>query len=114
MGELSPRPIAVEVSTATRMASLSATSPAEIRNGSLNGIWRCVKTTRSMGLLVVMGLSSLGDRSEQPGRDRPTAPPLSDPAGPPSGPVAESQSNTQSLTLSKLETREVASVGPFR
>ena len=52
------------VSTVTRIASLIATSPPEIRNGSLSGIWRWVSTTRSIG--------SVASSWHPPSRHRPS------------------------------------------
>src|SRR5271157_6196597 len=59
MGELSPWPMPVDVSTATRIASLIATSPPEMRNDSFRGICRWVNTTLSIGLVAVIMLASL-------------------------------------------------------
>src|SRR5271165_786638 len=59
MGELSPWPMPDDVSTVTRIASLIATSPPEMRNDSFRGICRWVNTTLSIGLVAVIMLASL-------------------------------------------------------
>src|SRR5271166_3132575 len=48
-----------DVSTVTRIASLIATSPPEMRNDSFRGICRWVNTTLSIGLVAVIMLASL-------------------------------------------------------
>ena len=89
-----------------------ATSPPEIRNGSLNGIWRWVRTTRSMGSVFVMGISSVRDghgRSEaRPPRTGRTIPGSRriGPTGPGEG--RDAGPNVQILISHSLETREVA------
>ena len=99
------------------MASLVATSPAEIRNGSLKGTWRWVRTTLSMGSVVVMGMSSVLD-----GHDRSSPGPADGPAdagqagispyGPGEG--RDAGRNVQIVISHSLETRVVASARPFR
>src|SRR5271157_855049 len=48
-----------DVSTVTRIASLIATSPPEVRNDSFRGICRWVNTTLSIGLVAVIMLALL-------------------------------------------------------
>ena len=48
-----------DVSKVTRIASLIATSPPEMRNDSFRGICRWVSTTLSIGLVAVIMLASL-------------------------------------------------------
>ena len=58
------------------MASLIATSPPEIRNGSLNGTWMMSQDDPIDGVVVVMRCSSVRD-----GQSRSVVPPPREPAG---------------------------------
>ena len=111
------------VSTVTRIASLTATSPPEIRNGSFRGIWRCVNTTRSIGSVAIITMTSLpaprpgpstrqraaGPASGETARDRHDATIRPSPGGSQAG--TSSHLSTQTLVFQQVGTAQIALEG---